>query len=73
MFTWYHKRLENAPLPARVCNAGSGGAVTCVTKSMAVIERHGGDLLVYLRRRSREATFVWRLLDRWSPVASKRQ
>lgn len=46
-----------------------GGAVTSVTKSMAVIEQHEGELLVYLRRRSSEATLVWHLLDRCSPAA----
>jgi hypothetical protein len=50
-----------------------GGAVTCVTKSMAVVEQHEGELLVYLRRRSREATLVWHLLDRCSPAVSKRE
>jgi len=49
-----------------------GCVVTGVTKSMAGVESHYGELLVYLRRRSREATLVWPHLDRCSPAASKK-
>ena len=50
-----------------------GGAITSITKSTAVIEQQGGELLVYLRRRSHEATLLWHLLDGCSPAVSKKE
>ena len=39
-----------------------GGVVTRITKCMAVIQQKGGELLVYMRRRSRGTVPIWHLV-----------
>lgn len=73
MFACRRDDSKTALFRPRYAMHGRAVRLTCVTKSMAVIEQCGDKLLVYVRRSSPDTTLVLHILDCCSPSAFKRQ